>query len=180
MQTDRGTKNHPSNTNRWNREEMTVPTTLPLYDGYITCLTCHYRNKPEGADYKRVRMVKVKGDRVDWATFAGIAIPIEPSTAGARLFVQNLAHLPASSSGVNGFSKKGIPSSTTPRRRNGVVGVPRHIQDPEVRRRGRIRSVSSLPLIFGIATSVSSRWISPRWASERSSASRPFPASSTL
>lgn len=46
---------------------MTVPATLPLCDGYITCLTCHYRDKPEGADYKRIRIVKIKGDQADWA-----------------------------------------------------------------------------------------------------------------
>lgn len=62
-----GKKNHPSNTNRWNRAELKVPATLPLYDGYITCLTCHYRNRPEGADYKRIRLVKIMGDRVDWS-----------------------------------------------------------------------------------------------------------------
>ena len=62
-----GKWNHPSNINRWDREEMTVPATLPLYDGYITCLTCHYRDKPEGADYKRIRILKIKGDQADWA-----------------------------------------------------------------------------------------------------------------
>jgi len=62
-----GKRNHPSNINRWNREELRAPDTLPLYNGYITCLTCHYRNRPEGADYKRVRIVKIKGDRADWA-----------------------------------------------------------------------------------------------------------------
>lgn len=62
-----GTKNHLSNINRWNREEMRAPATLPLYGGYITCLTCHYREKPDGADYKRVRIVKIKGGKVDWA-----------------------------------------------------------------------------------------------------------------
>ena len=62
-----GKKNHPSNINRWNREEMRAPATLPMFDGYLTCLTCHYRNKPEGGGYKRLRIVKVRGDRADWA-----------------------------------------------------------------------------------------------------------------
>ncbi len=61
-----GRKNHLSNINRWNREEMRAPATLPLYDGYITCLTCHYREMPEGENYKRVRIVTIRGGKADW------------------------------------------------------------------------------------------------------------------
>ncbi len=59
-------KNHISNIDKWNRNEFRSPGSLPLYDGYITCMTCHYRTKPQGPDYKMVRIVTVEGDQVTW------------------------------------------------------------------------------------------------------------------
>ena len=58
--------NHLSNVDRWDREEFRRPQSLPLYGGYITCATCHYRFKPQGADYKLVRIYTVRGQSVTW------------------------------------------------------------------------------------------------------------------
>lgn len=61
-------RNHPSNIDRWDRNKVAEPKTLPLFDGYITCSTCHYHRKPEGGDYKMIRILKknVLGDLRNW------------------------------------------------------------------------------------------------------------------
>jgi len=60
--------NHPSNVDKWDVEKFTEPKTLPLFEGLITCNTCHYHRKNDvpGQDYKLVRQVEVKLDSVDW------------------------------------------------------------------------------------------------------------------
>jgi hypothetical protein len=58
--------NHLSNIDQWDKNEFESPTSLPLYDGYITCMTCHYRSKPQGADYKMVRIVTLEGAQITW------------------------------------------------------------------------------------------------------------------
>lgn len=58
--------NHPSNIRDWDWKVMKRPKTLPLFDGYITCSTCHMHSKPEGKSYKMVRIVKVNDTGVNW------------------------------------------------------------------------------------------------------------------
>ena len=58
--------NHISNIDQWNKNEFENPESLPLYEGYITCMTCHYRIKPQGADCKMVRIISIVGDQVTW------------------------------------------------------------------------------------------------------------------
>ena len=58
--------NHPSHIRNWDWKIMRRPKTLPLYDGYITCSTCHLHSKPDGPSYKMVRLVKIDGKRIDW------------------------------------------------------------------------------------------------------------------
>ncbi len=58
--------NHPSNINTWDRKKFREPKTLPLFDGYITCETCHTHRRPEGPQYKLVRIVKIDGKKIDW------------------------------------------------------------------------------------------------------------------
>jgi hypothetical protein len=41
------------------------PRTLPLYEGKITCTTCHYRLKPAGEDFKMVRNVVFRDGNPD-------------------------------------------------------------------------------------------------------------------
>lgn len=57
---------HPSNIRDWDWEIMKRPKTLPLFDGYITCSTCHLHSKPEGDTFKMVRIVKIDGKKIDW------------------------------------------------------------------------------------------------------------------
>jgi hypothetical protein len=58
--------NHPSNIRDWDWDIMRRPKTLPLFDGHITCSTCHLHSKPEGESYKMVRIVEMDGKRIDW------------------------------------------------------------------------------------------------------------------
>jgi len=58
--------NHPSNINSWDRNLFRRPRTLPLYDGYITCDTCHFHREAQGNVYKLVRIVKVDGQKANW------------------------------------------------------------------------------------------------------------------
>ncbi len=62
--------NHPSNINSWDRNLFTRPKTLPLFNGYITCDTCHFyrqaQEDPANA-FQLVRIVKVEGDHADWS-----------------------------------------------------------------------------------------------------------------
>ncbi len=59
--------NHPCGIDKWNPETCSGPTALPLFDGFFTCLTCHLHTKPEGPDYKMVRIVTIEGKDVDWS-----------------------------------------------------------------------------------------------------------------
>ena len=60
--------NHPSNVSKWDVEKFTEPETLPLFDGLITCNTCHYHRMSDipGRNYKMVRLVEVTLESVDW------------------------------------------------------------------------------------------------------------------
>jgi len=60
--------NHPSNVSKWDVENFTEPETLPLFDGMITCNTCHYHKMADvpGRNYRMVRLVDVTLERVDW------------------------------------------------------------------------------------------------------------------
>lgn len=60
--------NHPSNVGKWDVNDFTVPKTLPLFNGLITCSTCHYHRLDQvpGKNYMMVRLVEVRLDRVDW------------------------------------------------------------------------------------------------------------------
>jgi len=59
--------NHPSNINSWDRSLFRRPRTLPLFNGYITCVTCHLHSKPDTPSFKMVRIVKIDGKRIDWS-----------------------------------------------------------------------------------------------------------------
>lgn len=59
-------QNHPSNINTWDRTLFRRPKTLPLFDGYIMCDTCHFHRNAQGTTYKLVRIVKVDGKKIDW------------------------------------------------------------------------------------------------------------------
>ncbi|UCG37942.1 MAG: hypothetical protein JSV00_06995 [bacterium] len=58
--------NHPSNVGEWDTENFNEPRTLPLYDGLITCSTCHVHRKGDGEGYRMVRLVRVTLSGVDW------------------------------------------------------------------------------------------------------------------
>lgn len=58
--------NHPSNVNKWDFKLFRRPKTLPLFEGYITCSTCHLHSIPDGPSYKMVRIVKIDGKKIDW------------------------------------------------------------------------------------------------------------------
>jgi hypothetical protein len=61
-------RNHPTSIDRWNDRNFRRPRTLPLFDGYITCATCHlhrYRDQP--GNRLLLRIVKELGDdKYDW------------------------------------------------------------------------------------------------------------------
>jgi hypothetical protein len=60
--------NHPSNVDKWDVEKFTVPETLPLFDGKITCNTCHYHRMEDvpGRNHMMVRLVEVAVEMIDW------------------------------------------------------------------------------------------------------------------
>ena len=60
--------NHPSDVDKWDVDRFTEPENLPLYDGYITCNTCHYHRMSDvpGQNHRMVRLVQVTLDRIDW------------------------------------------------------------------------------------------------------------------
>jgi hypothetical protein len=49
---------HPSGIDEWDRRICDGPKTLPLFEGRISCTTCHYYLKPVGNDFRMVRNVK--------------------------------------------------------------------------------------------------------------------------
>lgn len=60
---------HASGIDRWDEKKYGKPKKLPLSDGYITCVTCHFwrrRNNPAAQDYKLVRLVEIRPTKVDW------------------------------------------------------------------------------------------------------------------
>src|SRR5512143_3713956 len=59
-------QNHPSNIDKWDRKLFRTPKTLPLFNGFITCDTCHYHRNAQGNTYKLVRIVNVDGKKIDW------------------------------------------------------------------------------------------------------------------
>ena len=61
-----------------------------------------------------------------------------------------------------------------------AVGVARRVEHLRVAGRERTRSASSRPLIFGMTTSVSSRWIGPPWLSTELERLGPSAAPSTV
>ena len=53
----------------WDEEKYGVPEALPLFDGFITCATCHFwrrGNNPKPKDYKLVRLVEITSTGIDW------------------------------------------------------------------------------------------------------------------
>lgn len=63
---DLGHLGHPSGIEKWDTKKFRRPKTLPLYEGKITCTTCHFHSRQDGTDYKMVRIVKIDGKKIDW------------------------------------------------------------------------------------------------------------------
>jgi len=61
-----GMKNHPSDLDVGKIPRAYYPKTLPVYQGRITCSTCHlhFQEKPGG--YKMLRLVTITKEGVDW------------------------------------------------------------------------------------------------------------------
>ena len=60
---------HPSGVDRWDKEKYGTPEHLPLADGFITCVSCHFwrrDNNPLPTGYKLLRIVKVGTTGRDW------------------------------------------------------------------------------------------------------------------
>lgn len=60
---------HPSGISHWDKRRFGEPERLPLQDGQITCVTCHFwrrDNNPLAEDYKLLRIVRILPTRVDW------------------------------------------------------------------------------------------------------------------
>jgi hypothetical protein len=60
---------HASGIDRWDEKKYGRPKKLPLSDGYITCVTCHFwrrSNNPAPQDYKLVRLVEIRSTGVQW------------------------------------------------------------------------------------------------------------------
>lgn len=60
--------NHVSNVGKWDVEKFTEPENLPLFDGMITCNTCHYHRMEDipGLNYRMVRLAEVTLESVNW------------------------------------------------------------------------------------------------------------------
>jgi predicted CXXCH cytochrome family protein len=58
---------HPSDLDARSVPRTARPKTLPLQDGRITCATCHLHDRQKPADYKLVRMVRIKDTGIDWS-----------------------------------------------------------------------------------------------------------------
>lgn len=57
---------HPSDLDAGDIKRESLPKTLPLQDGRLTCNTCHFHLRPEGRHHKLVRLVEFAGDGVQW------------------------------------------------------------------------------------------------------------------
>ncbi len=61
-------RNHPTSIDRWSDTKFRRPRTLPLFDGYITCATCHlhrYGDQPENRLLLRIYKDLGNG-KIDW------------------------------------------------------------------------------------------------------------------
>jgi hypothetical protein len=62
---------HASGIDRWDKKKYGAPKKLPLSNGFITCVTCHYwrrSNNTAPEDYKLLRIVEIRPTKVDWTT----------------------------------------------------------------------------------------------------------------
>lgn len=61
--------NHPTGIDRWNDPKFRRPKTLPLFDGFITCSTCHFhRERDAKREFWLLRIVALgKDGKPDWA-----------------------------------------------------------------------------------------------------------------
>jgi len=57
---------HPSDLDGADIRSTSRPKTLPLQNGRMTCNTCHFHRRPEGRDYKLVRLVDYTANGVEW------------------------------------------------------------------------------------------------------------------
>ena len=63
-----GKRNHPSDFDDWSHSLFSAPMTLPLYDGKITCNTCHLHRLPDEPTIYMLRKVMVReGFGPDWS-----------------------------------------------------------------------------------------------------------------
>ena len=60
--------NHVSSIGKWDVDKFTEPESLPLFDGKMTCLTCHFHRMTDiqGPNYRMIRLVEIRLDRIDW------------------------------------------------------------------------------------------------------------------
>jgi hypothetical protein len=58
---------HPSDLDVRSIRRASRPKTLPLQNDRITCYTCHLHDRQKPADYKLVRLVRIKATGVDWS-----------------------------------------------------------------------------------------------------------------
>jgi hypothetical protein len=63
---DIGANSHPSDIEGGDIKRASLPETLPLQGGKMTCNTCHFHRRPAGQDYKLVRLVSIKDTEIDW------------------------------------------------------------------------------------------------------------------
>lgn len=57
---------HPSDLDARKIQRASLPKTLPLQDGKMTCNTCHFHRRPAGRDYKLVRLVTFTDTGAQW------------------------------------------------------------------------------------------------------------------
>lgn len=60
---------HASGIDKWDRQLFGRPEKLPLSDGFITCVTCHFWRRainPAAQDYKLVRLVEISSRGKNW------------------------------------------------------------------------------------------------------------------
>lgn len=57
---------HPTDLDARSIRSDYLPKTLPLQAGTMTCNTCHLHRRPEGRDYKLVRLVEFTATGAQW------------------------------------------------------------------------------------------------------------------
>ena len=62
-----GKHSHPTDIEARDIPRADFPKTLPLFQGRITCRTCHLHTAGKPDDYKMLRLVKISGKGVDWS-----------------------------------------------------------------------------------------------------------------